>query len=207
MGRRLTRTCADSVPAMCNHYQNLPEALSTWVDYVGWSASVPDHASDVWPRRNALIVRTVAGAAVLDVMSWGIPLTLPGKRPGTQRTNHVTNVRNLQSPFWRATLASASQRCLVPFWRFAEPVAGKGREEAWFATADARPAAFAGVWRTGPAGPAFAFLTCAPNPLVSAIHPKAMPVILHADDYDAWLAGADAAALALPFPSQLMRVD
>lgn len=190
---------------MCNHYHNLPEALSTWVDYVGWSAPVPEHASDVWPRRSAMIVRTVAGVAVIDAMQWGIPLTQPGKRAGTQRTNHVTNVRNLESAFWRTTLASASQRCLVPFTSFAEPLAGQGRQEAWFATADGRAAAFAGIWRMGPAGSAFAFLTCAPNPLVGAIHPKAMPLILHEDDYEAWLAGADAAPLALPFPSQLMR--
>ena len=33
-----------------------------------------------------------------------------------------------------------------------------------------------------------AFLTCEPNPLVVPIHPKAVPVILHPDDYDRWLA-------------------
>ena len=34
-----------------------------------------------------------------------------------------------------------------------------------------------------------AFLTCGPNPLVAPLHPKVMPVILHPDDYDRWLAG------------------
>ena len=34
-----------------------------------------------------------------------------------------------------------------------------------------------------------AFLACELNPLVAPIHPKAMPVILHLDDYDRWLAG------------------
>lgn len=55
---------------------------------------------------------------------------------------------------------------------------------------------------------AFAFLTCEPNPLVGAVHPKTMPVILHPEDYDSWLDGEveDACALAQPFPSQLMRV-
>ena len=44
------------------------------------------------------------------------------------------------------------------------------------------------------------------NPLVKPIHPKAMPVILHPDDYDKWLAGDDAKEFAVPFPSQLMSL-
>ena len=57
-------------------------------------------------------------------------------------------------------------------------------------------------------GDAFAFLTCDPNPLVAPLHPKAMPVILQSEDYDAWLDGEaeTACALASPYPSQLMRV-
>lgn len=40
------------------------------------------------------------------------------------------------------------------------------------------------------------------------IHSKAMPVILHDNDFEAWLDGEveSACALAQPFPSQLMRV-
>ena len=52
-----------------------------------------------------------------------------------------------------------------------------------------------------------AFLACELNPLAVPIHPKAMPVILHSDDYDRWLAGADADKLAVPFPSQLMSLE
>ena len=53
-----------------------------------------------------------------------------------------------------------------------------------------------------------AFLTCEPNPLVAAVHPKAMPVVLHEEDYDAWLTGEydNVCALAAPYPSQLMAV-
>ena len=52
-----------------------------------------------------------------------------------------------------------------------------------------------------------AVIACEPNPIVAPIHPKAMPVILHPDDYDRWLGGEveDACSLAQPFPSQLMR--
>jgi putative SOS response-associated peptidase YedK len=62
-------------------------------------------------------------------------------------TKHVTNVRNLDSPFWRGMLAKPGGRCLVPFTRFAEPKAGAGREEHWFSIPGQPLAAFAGVWR------------------------------------------------------------
>jgi putative SOS response-associated peptidase YedK len=44
--------------------------------------------------------------------------------------------------------------------------------------------------------------------LVQPIHEKAMPVILHPEDYERWLDGevGDARSLAAPFPSQLMKV-
>jgi putative SOS response-associated peptidase YedK len=70
-------------------------------------------------------------------------------------------------------------------------------------------AAFVGLWRPSAVGDAYAFLTCAPNPLVAPLNPKAMPVILAEEDYATWLDGdaEEAAALAVPFPSQLMAVE
>jgi putative SOS response-associated peptidase YedK len=80
--------------------------------------------------------------------------------------------------------------------------------ERWFSVSSAPIFAFAGVWRPTEAGKAYAFLTCEPNPIVAPIHPKAMPVILHPEDYDRWLDDdhASACELAQPFPSQLMAV-
>ena len=234
---------------MCNHYRNIPGAqhlLPTWREFISWSTQVtpaPDAIldEDVWPRREAAVVRQTAeaGGAFIDHMSWGVPLSLPGKRPGTKVSKYITNVRNLESPFWRSMLGKPEQRCLVPFSSFAEPVIGAGRSEHWFHIQDRPVSAFAGVWRwaaeIGPAakkaspqdlfanledaaqsraddaGPAkvFAFLTCAPNPLVAPLHPKAMPVILQEADYQAWLTAdwAEAAKLVTPFPSQLMAVE
>lgn len=193
---------------MCNHYRNHPDKLSTWQEYIAWDLYDPLPQPDLWPRRPALIVRTVEGRKAMDSMTWGVPLSLPGKRPGTTVTKHITNVRNLTSPFWKSMLAAPAQRCLVPFTSFAEPKPGLGREEKWFAVKDAPTSAFAGIWRRIEGGSAFAFLTCEPNPLVAAIHPKAMPVILHPDDYYRWLTADydEACSLAVPFPSQLMSV-
>lgn len=190
---------------MCNHYRNHPEAISSWREYIEWDLYERLPEPDLWPKRQALVVRMAGGRRAMDAMTWGVPLKLAGKRPGTTVTKHVTNVRNLTSPFWKSVLTSPSQRCLVPFTSFAEPKIGAGREEHWF-TVNSQPSAFAGIWRPSEAGNVFAFLTCEPNPLVAELHPKAMPVILHREDFDRWLTGeyVDACGMAVPFPSQLM---
>lgn len=200
---------------MCNHYAHDPvarAALQTWREYIGWAIDRPlppelqTALADIWPRRDAMVVRQGPGGAFVDVMQWGVPLTLPGKRPGTALTKYITNVRNLASSFWSAILTDPAQRCLVPFTSFAEPMPNAGRAEAWFKIPSQPVAAFAGIWRPTDDGAVFAFLTCAPNPLVAPIHPKAMPVILHPEDYQNWLNGADAQRLAHPFPSQMMEL-
>jgi putative SOS response-associated peptidase YedK len=192
---------------MCNHYRNNPDAIPTWREYIGaeqreeWS----EIKIDVWPKYQGVIARVDNGQTILDSMAWGVPITLPGKREGTTLNKRVTNVRNLSSPFWRSMIANPERRCLVPFSTFAEPKPNAGREEVWFKVTDAPVAAFAGIWRPSVEGNVFAFLTCEPNPLVAPIHPKAMPVILHPQDYERWLTGDDVLDLAAPFPSQLMN--
>ena len=199
---------------MCNHYRNNPDiqaTLQTWRDYISWSLdpvreTLEPVESDVWPKRTAAVVRNSAGGAQFDVMRWGVPIRLPGKRAGTSVTKQVTNVRNLDSGFWRSMLSQSAARCLVPFSRFAEPAPGGGRREIWFSVSNVPVAAFAAIWRPSESGNCFALLTCAPKPLIAPVHPKAMPVILHPEDYTRWLAGDDAATLATSFPSQLMAV-
>lgn len=211
MTQRHTRT---QYNRMCNHYRNDPEAqahLQDWRDYIGWSLDKPWPLDDVeiWPRRAAMVVMQNAGGRAIETVNWGVPLTMKGKRPGSTVTKHITNVRNLQSPFWKSTLANPARRCLVPFTSFAEPKAGKGREEHWFRLPSRPVACFAGIWRESDDARVFAFLTCEPNPLVGKVHPKAMPVILDDVDYDQWLNGnyEEACALATPFPSQMMTMD
>ena len=197
---------------MCNHYRNNPEAIPSWREYIGaapYEGEWSDIKIDVWPKYQAIVARVEGGQKKLDSIAWGVPFTMPGKQKGFTTTKRVTNVRNLASPFWRSMLNNPAQRCLVPFSTFAEPKPKAGREECWFSVTDTPVAAFAGIWRQSVEGKVFAFLTCEPNPLVAPIQPKAMPVILHPEDYDKWLSVDydDACSLAVPFPSQLMSIE
>lgn len=134
---------------------------------------------------------------------WGVP---PPPRVAAEGGRAVTNVRNLDSPFWIGTLRHPELRCLVPVTSFMEWGGEKGRRtQHWFSVPSESVFAFAGIWRDDDI-PGFAFLTCDPNPLVGAVHPKAMPLILHAYDYDRWLTAdwKEARRLVEPFPSQMM---
>ena len=90
----------------------------------------------------------------------------------------------------------------------------------WFAFDELRPlTCFAGLWtrwtsvrkvREGETtNDLYAFLTINPNAEVSAIHPKAMPVILRTlEEMDIWMTApaADALKLQRPLPDGTLRV-
>jgi len=153
---------------------------------------------ELFPKRPAWIVREEAGARLPDVKRWGIP------RWGSD----YTNIRTLSR--WGDLLSDPVNRCLVPVTDFCEWSGDKGSKTAhWFSLRDVEIFSFAGIW----SGDRFGFLTCGylGDPaahIVGAIHPKAIPVILQAEDEQRWLDGdyADACSLAVPFPSQLMAV-
>lgn len=168
-----------------------------------------DVGGDPWvggylsPGRPApVIVRQDNRVRAMVPRLWGIPPPPKGYSP-------ITNIRNLQSPFWIGSLRHIGSRCLVPVTSFQEWGGQAGaRTQHWFSVPSQPVFAFAGLWRDSEV-PSFGFLTTDANPLVGSVHPKAMPVILHPQDYDCWL-GADwktASRLVAPFPSQLMRMD
>jgi putative SOS response-associated peptidase YedK len=159
---------------------------------------------ELFPKRPAWVVRQEGGERRLDIMRWGIPL---GGVP-------YTNVRNLNNGEWRRLLSAPGQRCLVPVSDFCEWSGEKGsKREHWFSLPAAPLFSFAGIWRRDQEGDVFAFLTCGylgnpANHIVGAIHPKACPVLLQAEDEQRWLDGdhGDACELAVPFPSQMMAM-
>ncbi|MEG8055167.1 SOS response-associated peptidase family protein [Sphingomonas aerolata] len=57
----------------------------------------------------------------IERMEWGVPTQVPSKRdPAVKLTKYVTNVRNLNSSFWRSMLTTPARRCLVPVTAFSE---------------------------------------------------------------------------------------
>lgn len=155
----------------------------------------------IYPDYPAPILTLRPGGGLrLSMARWGLP-TPPQFLIGKRTDPGVTNVRNLGSAHWRRWLGQ-DHRCLVPFTSFAEPDNRPGANRGkpvWFALGPDRPLAFFAGLRTQWTSvrklkegevtvEAFAFLTCAPNREVAAIHPKAMPVILtRAEDWRTWL--------------------
>ncbi|UUL82222.1 SOS response-associated peptidase [Sphingomonas qomolangmaensis] len=171
---------------------------------------------ELFPDRRAYVVRSEGAAVALDAMQWGFPHKVPGKRidPVTGKPKmldrKVTNVRNLQSSFWRSALTNPERRCLVPVTSFSEYGPGPiGKKPLWWFDVPSRPIfSFAGIWRPADGGAVFAFLTTEPNSVVGPIHPKAMPVMLHDADEARWLSAPidEALKMVAPYPSQLMSV-
>ena len=176
--------------------------------FSGDTANLPPF-DEIYPGKAAPVLRRGEGGGLtLETMMWGFP------GPAAAKGRPVTNVRNLDSPFWRSALSNNERRCIVPATRFCEWTAEpdpktKRKSKMWFGMGEAHDPlfAFAGLWRPGEGGPFMAFLMCAANAVVGAVHPKAMPVMLRPGDAVRWLDGAreDACALAIPFPDADMR--
>lgn len=165
---------------------------------------------ELFPKKPAWVVRNVEGEPVIDMMAWGFPHVVKGAS-GKAIEKPVTNVRNLASPFWRSALNAPARRCLVPVTSFSEYGPGTpGKLPLYWFDVPSRPIfSFAGVWRpVGDGAGVYAFLTTEPNTVVGAVHPKAMPVILHEEDEARWLSEPLETAMEMvaAYPSQLMSV-
>ncbi|MBB5281858.1 SOS response-associated peptidase [Pacificimonas flava] len=190
---------------MCNLYRMRSNAaeIARIFEADNLAGNVPDLA-EIYPNQTAPVVRTTDGGRIIESFLWGFP-------PPGQIKRSVTNVRNLKSPFWLSALKRPDRRCLVPVTAFCEWTGAAGsKQKVWFDIPEEPLFAFAGIWRPvdGEAS-RFAFLTCEPNEIVGAIHPKAMPVLLTKEDASVWLTSTweNAEALVRPFASERMRTD
>jgi putative SOS response-associated peptidase YedK len=207
---------------MCNLY-NLKvdprgyfDALAAVDDAANFLGIEKDYAA---PGKPGYVVRYEDGRRVLSTMRWGFPTRKPRKRPAREGElpflyDWWTNARNLHNNLWKPWLLRTEHRCLVPFTRFAEPKAvsdrqGPGDTNWWFTVEDQPVPCFAGLWKVdADHDRVYAFCTTEPNPLVAPKHPKAMPVILLAEDQERWLTAPIEEALTMltAYPSQLMQV-
>ena len=207
---------------MCNRYRltaKQAEVAATFGIRPPYEVDETFPLGDIFPTGNktpfygAVIVQE-GDERRIERMEWGVPTQIPSKRdPATKLTKYGTNVRNLSSSFWRSMLTTPARRCLVPVTSFSEYglVPGEDRKKPlhWFDVPSRPIFAFAGIWRPTERGNAYSFLTTEPNAIVAPIHPKAMPVILHDEDYVAWLEApwSELTELVSPYPTQLMSVS
>lgn len=206
---------------MCNLYSMTTnqEAIRRLFDIMNDEAGNLPSLPGIFPDGVAPVVRITNSQRALSLMRWGMP------GPPQFGNAPITNIRNTASPHWRRWLKPES-RCLVPVNSFSEydqkPNAVTGKKDVvWFALNEDRPTfAFAGIWgvyngqrgtKSKPIdGPhnVYGFLTTEPNAVVGPIHPKAMPVILHQDDWDKWLNAPAEEALKLqkPWPDDELKI-
>lgn len=208
---------------MCNLYSHTkgPQAIRDFVDALTSVAGNLEPMPGIFPDHRAPIVRNTPQGRELALARWGMPspaFALKGKKsdPG------ITNVRNTTSPHWKRWLG-VEYRCVVPWTSFSEPAQqlDGSRPPAWFALDETRPLAFfAGIWvsqwtsirkiKEGETtNDLFAFLTTDASIEVSAVHPKAMPVVLRTrDEIETWLAAPTAEALKLqrPLPNGSLKL-
>ena len=174
---------------------------------------------NVAPSQEAAVVRADrSGRRRLSMLRWGlIPAWAKDPRIGHKLINARAETARIK-PSFRA--AFASRRCLIPADGFYEWKRTGARRQPWLVgMKDRGPFAFAGLWehwmvRDGaeptdasagsqPSGgvETFTILTTTANEIVAPIHHR-MPVILEADTFGSWLAGAEVPLG--PYPPEAM---
>lgn len=214
---------------MCNLYSH-----TTVSDAMRWLFDVDaslDRLVDAKPRP-AIFPKDAAPVVALDdggnrelvEMSWGFRTPAFSKKTGKpikpQAWNNARDDKLMKSSLWKSSFLE--RRCLVVASSFNETKGLRPATDHWFAMKgegndDRPPFAIAGLWRRErddllePQHPrrVHTMVTTEANDLVRPNHVKnRMPVILHPEDYEGWLMGsvADALALLKPFPSLMMRI-
>lgn len=179
----------------------------------------------IWPKYVAPVVR-LSGDGVRELvnMHWGFLTPKVSEKTGKvlkpDAWNNARDDKLMKNGMWKSRFQNGG-RCLIPGTAFREAKGQRPATDVWFTMAsetveDRPPFAFAGLWRKGQPGIegqegdwiTHTMVTTTPNELIKPVHPTRMPVILDPSDYETWLTGSDAQAMALlkPFPAERMRI-
>jgi putative SOS response-associated peptidase YedK len=162
----------------------------------------------VLPTEQVPVAVLASGEREAAMMRWGL---IPWWARGvalTATTINATVERVTTAPAYRDAW-SRRQRCIFPMGGFYEPhVNADGSRDQYFVRrADDEVLGVAGLWdRTRRDDGSYVFsctlITVPANRLLAEVHnaKQRMPAILAADEYEAWLAGDQARALALLKP-------
>lgn len=202
---------------MCGRYDlnESPQLLALWFRLAAEPSAYAN--PDVRPGNSAPVIRLADGRRLAVPARWGL---IPSWAKDEAIARHTFNARGETvsgKPSFRA--AFRGRRCIVPVSAFFEwqAIPGERRKRKLrFAAADGHPLALAGLWErwihpgTGEAVDSFTIITTGANGLMAPIHDR-MPVILAADDWDAWLDPETANPLLLqsmltPCPDEVLTV-
>lgn len=163
--------------------------------------------AEVYPGYPGAVVVASETGGQLRRMTWGFPLAMTGKQGQKLKPRPVNNARSdkLDSFMWRYSFEE--RRCLIPLtgWAEAEGVpkskGGAGMTRTWLRLPDSEVFAAAGIWRGSDEwGDVYSMVMTDSCGAAAECHDR-MPVLLTAQDYDAWLGGtaAEAKALCVPY--------
>ena len=181
---------------MCARY-NLRSPLNVLLDQFAaelQEAAVWEPRYNIPPTATVPAIRLVGGKRQLGMFTWGL---VPSWAKDTKIAYSTINARAdsvATKPAFRT--AFKKRRCLVPATGYYEwETVGKSKLPWLYEIDGGNLFAFAGLWEQwfgqGEGQPPLetcTILTTEPNELASRFHDR-MPVVLHPDDYDAWLEG------------------
>ena len=133
----------------------------------------------------------VVAGGELRQMTWGFPLARKGAKGQPLKPRPVNNARSdkLDSYMWRHSFAD--RRCLIPLTAWAEAEGDKGaKTRTWMSVKGEEVFAAAGIWRTSDEwGDVYSMVMTDAAGAAAEVHDR-MPVLLAADDWDAWTDGS-----------------
>jgi putative SOS response-associated peptidase YedK len=180
-------------------------------------------AMEFSPRYNVAPTQTVAavrraesGKREFAALKWGlIPSWADDAKIGSRLINARAETVS-SKPSFRS--AFGKRRCLIPadgFYEWQAIPGSKTKQPFLIGVIDAPVFGFAGLWERwtnlqGEAIDSCTIVTTEANALMQKVHNR-MPVILHRDDYDAWLdcehhKPPDVLPLLKPYPAEKMQL-
>lgn len=169
---------------------------------------------NIAPTQPVGVIRPSTEGRDFRLMHWGlIPSWAKDAKLGARMINargeSVATKPSFRSAFRR-------RRCLIPADGFYEwkKTGGRTKQPFYVLMRDEKPFAFAGLWERwtsddGSELESCTIITTEPNELLSELHDR-MPVVLAADDYDAWMNPGNEETGELerflrPYPAERMK--